>query len=495
MDAQVLDRCWDGTDDPGRPWAFLVSVPVVLDDLPARLGSADYSYGFVLQALRPVLERIGSVRMVPRPECSLISEAARAAAEGFRPVHLSLSPPQRTYLTPAVPTVLFPFWEFPRIPDRDFGHDTRQNWARTCRSANLILTACNLTAEAFRGAVVDVPRARVPVPVPPDAFQVADWDPRHAWSLTCRHVAWGGPPALSAQRDAEAVAQLHDALPLRGVARIERGLRRRYHRYVRPYLSERAALRIRRAKNALLRKVDAPPPPRIPAQPLTLSGLVYTSIFNLGDPRKNPRDLLSAFLVAFRDRADATLVLKLAASPTTELHELRRIEALYRSLGLEHRCRVVVLVDYLSEADLDQLYRATTYYVNTSHAEGACLPLQRALACGRPGIAPAHTSMADYMDDRVGFVVASHPEPAPWPHDPELRCETTWHRLVWSDLHDQLRRSAAVAGSGSGTYHNLARAARDRMARYASQEAAVEALQRGLSRMRPARLGALDWAA
>jgi glycosyltransferase involved in cell wall biosynthesis len=494
MDAQALDTFWTGADDPERPWAFLVSAPVGLGELPARLGSADYSYGFVFQALRPVLERIGPVRLVARPECSLIAAAVRASAEGYRPVHLSLNPPHRAYLTPAVPTALFPFWEFPRIPDRDFGFDTRQNWARTARSANLILTACHLTAEAFRRAGVDVPIAHVPVPVPPESFQVPDWDARQTWTLTCRHVAWGGLSGDPAQREA-AVAQLHDALPLRGVARIERGLRRRYHRYIRPYLSERAALRIQRAKQALLRKVDAPPPPRIPPKPLTLSGLVYTSVFNLGDPRKNPRDLLSAFLLAFRARRDVTLVLKLAASPTTERHELQRMERLYRGLGLDHRCRVVVLTDYLSDADMTRLYQATTYYVNTSHAEGACLPLQQALASGRPGIAPAHTAMADYMDTRVGFVVESHPEPAPWPHDPEGRCETTWHRLVWSDLQEQLLRSARVAESDPGAYRALSAAARDRMARQVSPDAAADAVRRALARLRPGRPGAVDWAA
>lgn len=493
MDVATLQAAWAAAADPDRPIRFLVTTPVDLGDLPGRLGAADYSYGFVLKAIGPALDQIGSWRPVTRPECRLVAAAAQAAVEGFRPVHLAISPLQSVYLTPAVPTILFPFWEFPRLPDRDFGFDTRQNWARIAGSADLIVTACRLTAGAFERAGVTVPLGIVPVPVPPESFRVPDWHPGHSWTVRCRHVSWGGP-STETPHETSAGPDLRESMPLRGLPRIERGLRRRYHRYVRPWISDGAAHRVRRVKQSVLRRAEIPPP-RIEPSPLTLSGLTYTSIFNLGDPRKNPRDLLSAFLTAFRDRDDVTLVLKLATSPVTELIELERISGLYRALGIEHRCRVVVITDYLTEEDLERLYRSTTYYVNTSHAEGACLPLQRALAAGRPGIAPAHTAMADYLDGAAGFVVASHPEPAAWPHDPEQRCETTWHRLVWSDLHDQLQRSARVAEDDPGGYLALSGEGRRRIAALASREAAATALRQALARMRRRPYGALDWAA
>lgn len=496
MDVAMLDAAWSAAADPSRPIRFLVSAPVEPGDLPGRLGAADYSYGFVLKALGSVLDRVGSWELVNRPESRLAAVAARAAIDGHRPIHLALRPLQSAYLSPVVPTILFPFWEFPRVPDRDFGFDTHQNWARIASRADLIVTACRLTAESFERAGVGVPVAIVPVPVAPASFEVPDWHPDHSWTVSCRHVSWGGEALGHAGAiSPPAVADLREAMPLRGLPRIERGLRRRYHRYVRPWLSDTAAHRIRRAKQTLVRRAELPPP-RIEPSPLTLSGLVYTSIFNLGDLRKNPRDMLSAFLLAFQDRPDATLVLKLAACPEVELLELERIQALYRSLGIAHRCRVVVIIDYLTEEDMERLYRATTYYVNTSRAEGACLPLQRALAAGRPGIAPAHTAMGDYMDDRVGFVVASHPEPTVWPHDPEQRCETTWHRLVWSDLHDQMTRSARLVEDDPSAYREMAATARRRMREQGSREAAVTALRAALVRMRTHRpIGSFDWAA
>jgi len=235
------------------------------------------------------------------------------------------------------------------------------------------------------------------------------------------------------------------------------------------------------------------PLPRLRPAPLELSGLVYTSVFNPCDQRKNPHDLLSAFLLAFRDRPDVTLVLKLATPPETEIPHVESLRNLYLGYGIEHHCRVVVITDYLSDDELLGLFCATTFYVNTSRAEGACLPLQQALACGRPGIAPAHTAMADYMDDRVGFVVASQPEPTHWPHDPQKRIMTSWQRLDWSSLHDQYLRSAELASSSPAGYEAMAASAHRRMKNYASIDVVTKAFRRVVDQVGEAPLGALGW--
>ena len=82
---------------------------------------------------------------------------------------------------------------------------------------------------------------------------------------------------------------------------------------------------------------------------------------------------------------------------------------MYHSLKIPHKCRLVLITDFLTDEGMADLMRVTTFYVNTSKAEGACLPLQQSLAAGRPSIAPDHTAMADFMDDRVGFVTPDPP--------------------------------------------------------------------------------------
>jgi glycosyltransferase involved in cell wall biosynthesis len=205
--------------------------------------------------------------------------------------------------------------------------------------------------------------------------------------------------------------------------------------------------------------------------------------------------MLTAFLLAFRDRPDVTLVLKLATSESREFLEIVELGGVYGVLSIEHACKVVVLTDFLTDEQMAGLMRATTYYVNTSRAEGACLPLQQALAAGRPALAPRHTAMEDYHDEDVGFVLESHPEPTFWPHDPEHRYETTWHRLVWADLRDKYLQSAALVEDDPASYRRLSAAARTRLRTYASLDAVAGNLRRALDRLPEGRPGALDWAA
>ncbi len=491
MDANQSARCWAAAEDTTRPFAFLVSTTGCAGDIRRHMGHADYSYAFVLEALTPVLERLGTWRIVDHPESRLAYMAVRAAEEGFRPVHLALHPPQNIHLSPALPTIVFPFWEFPRIPDRDFGHDTRQNWARMCSQASLIMTACQFTAEAFRRTGATCPVEVAPVPVTPVHFDVPPWDGESRWNLDCRHLIWGGSACDSAP---SSVVPTVTPPASRGWNRVRGALTSRYRRHVRPWLSERAIQAIGRARRAVVRRPEMPLP-LLPTAPLTLSGLVFTTIFNHSDRRKNPRDLLSAYLLAFRERPDVTLVLKLATSPAREHLELLELEALYRSLGIEHACRVVVLTDFLNDEHMLDLLRATTFYINTSHAEGACLPLQRALAAGRPVIAPDHTAMADYIDEQVGFVVRSGPEPTIWPHDPERRFETTWYRLVWSDIRDGLLQAAQIAEHDRGGYRALSDAARARMAAHAAPEVVARAWDQALTHLPDRQAGSVDWAA
>jgi glycosyltransferase involved in cell wall biosynthesis len=549
---RALETCPERQGHAPR-FAFLVSTTGCARDIRLYIGAPAYSYYFVLEALAPVLERFGTWQLVEQPESRLPYLAARAAAEGLRPVHLALNPPQDAYFTPAVPTVLFPFWEFPRIPDRDFGLDSRQNWARVAQKASLVLTACGFTAAAFQRTGLPCPVAVVPVPLGPEQFLVPDWDPTHSWALACRHLVWGGvapeggvAPHNGAAHgtDQEAHARsstraarvgrdlLRKASPWLGpeaVSRLVRlkrelakepnaqagqggrpasrkpvlvrlaylALRSAYRKHLRPWVSEEGQRRINRVRAKVLRLV-APGPeevldPLLPSAPLRLQGLVYTTFLNVGDLRKNYGDLLSAFLIAFRDRPDVTLVIKLASNPVREHNEVSLLRQRYEGLGLEHRCRVVVITEFLSDAQLRELLRVTTYYVNTSHAEGACLPLQQALAGGRPVLAPAHSAMADYIDSKVAFVLESHPEPAPWPHDPERRLDTFWNRLVWASLHDKFRASAALAEHDRARYATMAAAGQRRMREHASRPVVEEALRSALELLPHSEIGAFSW--
>lgn len=152
----------------------------------------------------------------------------------------------------------------------------------------------------------------------------------------------------------------------------------------------------------------------------------------------------------------------------------------YRQVKIRHACRFVVVSDYLSDQQMVDVVRGSTFYLNASRAEGACLPLQDFLASGRPAVAPGHTAMQDYFDSDVGFVVQSSQEPTSWPRDPEKSIATRWARIDWSSLQENLGRAYALATDGPGPYQRMADAGRQRMATYASVDATWKKLNLSL---------------
>ncbi len=66
-------------------YEFFVSTTGCAGDLKRHLGSADYSYGFVLRALAPALEALGSWRLIELPESRLPYLAEQTRAQGASP--------------------------------------------------------------------------------------------------------------------------------------------------------------------------------------------------------------------------------------------------------------------------------------------------------------------------------------------------------------------------------------------------------------------------
>ncbi len=446
--------------------ALVVSSMYTEAETADRIGREAYSYRYVYRAFAPLLERWGSTQEINRPESRLDYALWRARQQHLEPVHLSFLPLHLVYLTQHAPNVAFPFWEFPDIPDSSFANNPRNNWVRIADRLALVLTASTFTRDAFVRAGIKTPIHVVPVPITPAYFDVSPWEQNQRTVLECPSYVFPRPEPASAPGPSPWVRESLQGVGIRG--RIRQG----YKSYLKPRLPARLdryfgiAMAIARGLKAAH---DEDVRPCVNSAPnLELSGVVYTSILNPYDPRKNWQDLLSAYLLALRDCEDATLVLKLVVCPKLAAAALNGVINHYRTINIRHRCKLAFVTEYLSDAQMVEMARGSTYYVNSARAEGSCLPLQDFLAAGRPGIAPCHTAMADYFNDRLGFPVDSYPEPASWPHAQSLGYTTTWHRLVWQSLHDQFRSSYEVAKCDSARYRTMAAQGRTRMAEFAS---------------------------
>ncbi|MHB1423432.1 MAG: glycosyltransferase [Gemmataceae bacterium] len=451
-------------------------------DLARRLGRDAYSYRYVYRAFTPLLERWGRHRETSGPRGTLEQAIAETRRQQRQPLHLSFLPLHLMDVAPNVPNIAVPAWEFPDIPALDLENDPRQNWARQAEQVDLIITHTQFSRAAFLRAGVRTPVQVVPVPVPPAYFQAPDWQTDQRVVLDCPCYVFPQPTVLprpprswTSTETGHPPARLS---PRQLYKKCVKAMPERFGKAM--HRSARAVRAALWSARQALQETDVrqlfPPRPK-----LELSGVVYTAILNPFDARKNWQALLSGYLLALRDREDATLVVKLVVSAEWESAALAEMFAFYRGTGLSHRCKLAFVTAYLSDEQLIELTRASTYYVNTSRAEGSCLPLQNFMAAGRPALAPPHTGMADSIDEQCGFTLESHPEPAPWPQEIGGGYRTTWHRLVWQSLHDRLRASYETAKLNGSHYPKLAERARGRMRELAGADAVWPRLSAALN--------------
>jgi hypothetical protein len=392
-------------------------------------------------------------------------------------LHLSFLPLLSTYLTQSAPNLAFSFCEFPDLPNSDLACNPRHNALSLANRMTWLLTPNTFSRQTFLRAGVKTPIDLVPVPVAGAYFSLPTWERGQQGVIDCPCYLFPQPQ----------IPRAADADPWTPAVRSHfglRGARAIYKEYLRPRLNaglDKYLCLARRIVAVASGSSDDQAPITHPVSPrLELSGVVYTAIFNPLEPRENGRDVLSAFLLALGNREDALLVIKLLTRPRQETAAFNAFLRCYQKFGLRHRCKLAVVTANLSDAQMLELARASAYYVQAPRAEGLALPLQNFLAAARPGISPGHTAMADYFRDDVGFLVAAHLEPICWPQDPDGGYTTTWYRVVWQSLYEQLQRSYAIAKEDRTRYLALAQRARTRVQSWAGEESVWPRLEAAL---------------
>ncbi len=443
-----------------------------------NLGSPGYSYDFVARLFTKCFEKRGRVIPVPDPANNLDLVAQQAIDEGYDPVHVSFLPFQDAHLCSKAPNIVVPAWEFPDVPDHEFDGNPRNNWVAMANQCELVVVGGPFTVDSLRRGGVTSPIRVVPVPTPERYFGVADWDADGQHTIDCR-VYWPtASSALALKTDVSRKYWLRQARrsfssSIRFLSKACFGeIKTGQSEFFRKRRVERKLRRQQKRYEQASRKTAQPITLNFPStDQLNLSGVVYTSVFNPDDGRKNWNDMLTGFLFALKDCPDATLIFKLIVRrPESAEAVIRR----YIGCDIPHQCKVGFVVDFLSEDKMLQLAQASTYYLQTTRAEGNCLPLMNFLAAGRPGISPNHSAMSDYFDDEVGFVIESHPEPAAWPQDKRLRSRTSWARMVWPSIQRRISESYELATQDPAGYQALARQARERLFNWAGFAAVEE---------------------
>jgi hypothetical protein len=447
-----------------------------------NLGTAGYSHDFVAKLFAELLSQRGEVLPVANPEKNLDEVAKHAIARGRRPVHFSVLPLQDVPLCSVAPNIAMPAWEFPDVPDHAFNNNPKNNWIPTANGCEMLMVGGEFTVDALRRGGVTSPIRIVPVPTPTEYFDVDFWQAGNKHQIDVA-AYWPTPKNVASPRSSGQTRRTCLKQASRDLSRSFKNINKAIigpEAYEARAARRREARQTRRDQKHRISNSSAMQLPYPRTDKLNLSGIVYTSIFNPDDGRKNWCDLVNGLLLGVGEREDVTLVFKLI----TKRREAAELFVNYiQDRQLPRRCKVAVVVDFLSDSQLHQLAAASTFYVQTTRAEGNCLPLMNYLGAGRPGISPRHSAIADYFNDDYGWTIDSFPEPAAWPHDPQYRLRTSWGRIVFPSIVEQVAKSYELVTTQPHAYRTLAEACRSHMRQWASPDAVRERLMGALDEL------------
>lgn len=467
---------------------FVVCTRYSESSIGSAFGQPEYSYYFVLREFMPLLESLGSV-VVATDEDEAIRILTESQAHGEPCYFLQFTAPHnsvRQLRRGAIPVFA---WEFDSIPDEAWSGNSYNNWRAVLLKWGAAITHSQSTVKAVRRALGDgFPIVAIPAPVWDrcgDARQrlgerlenLFDAKTIEFFGVICDSASVAFPELEEDEPDeAEAV-------------NIRKGLRERlliaktlsgqiYDQCLADLIPfPRRRLLARTSRQTAVTQSQAAASDADRENLLVLSGVVYTSIFNPADGRKNWEAMLTAFCWAFRETDDATLVIKLSSNYIVEFSD-QVVEYLGRIRPF--RCRVVVIKAFLGDEQYQKLLQSTSFYVNTSYGEGQCLPLMEFLSSGIPALAPANSAMADYMSEDLGFVIESRPEPTSWQHDTRRMMRTLHYRVDWLSTVEAFRKSYALIHEDREAYAAMSRLAAARMKNHCSIDVLKEPLVRFL---------------
>lgn len=464
---------------------ILVGSKIDQASIQGSLGKPEYSYFFLMKDFLPALERLGTVLPVKSTEeIERLTEQYRAAGEEV--VFLSFSPPHQAPLGLSCPTVVVFAWEFDTLPSVAWDDNPQNDWRYVLANLQGAICTSQETAGLVKQASVEgFPVISLPAPVW-DRYKSLGGAGGSSADLGDRVFPFAGividSPILGLSADGlvrkpsevptepEPEPEPEPPSPpgaLTQAWQLSKALFKGWLEEIRRPLQSPSDIAITaEASTPAVAPADlAEPAEAPPLHLIKVSGVVYTTVLNPADSRKNWVELITAFCWAFKEREDATLIVKMTHHDL-EYYRIVLITLLSRLAPFS--CRVIVLHGFLEDEQYHELIKATTYYVNASSGEGLCLPLMEFLSAGKPGIAPVHSAMSDYIDEQLAFLLKCSLEPFCWPHDPTGVFMTHRHRLNWQSLVEAYQDSYQVAQSQPELYRNMSHLAFNRMQAFAS---------------------------
>ncbi|CAL1693000.1 hypothetical protein MMB232_03183 [Brevundimonas subvibrioides] len=342
--------------------------------LVAGLGHGDYSYAFAMRGFVDALEALEIDHEVIRnPE--YIADI-RERSDAPLNIHLSFYPPERMRLLKGAYNINCFAWEFDRLrkPEEDLSGHPFANQAAMLNLADEIWMPSAHGADAVRPDVT-VPVYEVPAPV-------------------LHNIAETPRPGRPSPRERQKAVRKLSQVAWRPLAILPR---------MQPHMnvgSQARELRLPALLDTYLQGKDP---------------LIFVSVFNAHDYRKQIAPMLRGFVEFARDHPDAILLCKVTTvdrgSEINDIlfrEQLMEIDSLTPPLISE---KVWLTRDVLTREEMVALYDVADHYVCTSHAEGQNLPLIEAMGRGVVAVSTDGTAMDAYIDDQTAVVIETERRP------------------------------------------------------------------------------------
>lgn len=133
--------------------------------------------------------------------------------------------------------------------------------------------------------------------------------------------------------------------------------------------------------------------------------IVFLSILNPFDKRKQIVRLIESFISAWEQNKEIILLIKLIIdNVNTTLGNI--LEILQNHYSFEGACKnIIFLSQNLTESEMGSLYKSAQFYLTATSTEGLNLPLIEAMSFGVVPVSPRHSAMIDYLDSCNALIV------------------------------------------------------------------------------------------
>lgn len=181
--------------------------------------------------------------------------------------------------------------------------------------------------------------------------------------------------------------------------------------------------------------------------------------------RKNIKDLITAFHIAFSIDQSVSLILKTSISGRSpqESKDLieKDIQEIKKKLGISGRYKKeIIITDRLSYRDIIGLHNSCDCFVAPSLGESFCRPAAEALCLGKTPIVTDNTGMTDFINKDNGFIVQSHRTPVilnqrTLSNDFDMQnANEYWYKINIYDLIEKMRSVYAMHKQDRKNYEN-----------------------------------------